>query len=115
MSKRIGTVAALLAVAFIGFSVPLFATDITGVLVDEGCYTKNKANTTMAHAGMSATCAADCAKMGNQVAIVTKEGVVYEVMAAQEANCPATAKSEPLPPDETSEPPTGLFVFASSA
>jgi hypothetical protein len=30
---------------------------------------------------MSATCAAECAKAGKPVAIVTKEGVVYEVMA----------------------------------
>src|SRR5436190_6819220 len=76
-----GTVVAVLAVVILGFGIPAFAADVTGMLVDEACCTKDKANVGLAHKGMSQTCAADCAKMGNQVAIVTKEGVVYEVMA----------------------------------
>ena len=52
---------------------------VTGVLVDKGCYTKDKANTTNAHKGMGDTCAADCAKKGNQVAPVTSKGEVYNV------------------------------------
>ena len=31
---------------------------------------------------MGATCAQDCAKKGNQVALVTKEGEVYDVTGA---------------------------------
>ena len=81
MSKRTGLVIAAAAVVFLGYGVPAFAADVTGILVDEGCYMKDKANVGLAHAGMSATCATDCATKGNQVAIVTKEGVVYEVMA----------------------------------
>ena len=52
---------------------------MTGVLVDKGCYTKDKANTTNEHKGMGATCAQDCAKKGNQVALVTSTGDVYDV------------------------------------
>ena len=53
---------------------------VTGVLVDQACYTKDHANTTMAHKGMSNTCAADCAKKGQPVTLVTDKGEVYEVM-----------------------------------
>ena len=81
MSKKNVPLIAALAVAILGYGIPALAAEVTGILVDEGCYTKNKANTGLAHAGMSATCATDCAKMGNQVALVTKEGDVYEVMA----------------------------------
>jgi hypothetical protein len=81
MSKKPSLVIASLAVAFLGYGLPALAADVTGILVDEACYTKDKANTANAHAGMSATCAQDCAKKGNQVALVTKSGDVYEVMA----------------------------------
>jgi hypothetical protein len=54
-------------------------TTVTGILVDKACYTKDKANTTNAHKGMDATCAVDCAKKGNQVALVTSTGDVYDV------------------------------------
>ena len=70
-----------LAVVALGYGMLALAADVTGILVNEACYTKDKMNTALAHEGMSGTCAADCAKMGNQVAIATKEGVVYEVMA----------------------------------
>ena len=53
---------------------------MTGVLVDLACYTKNKANTTNAHAGMGDSCAQACAKKGGTVALVTEKGEVYEVM-----------------------------------
>ena len=61
----------------------LFAapTTVTGVLVDESCYTRDHANTTNAHKGMSETCAQDCAKKGRQVALVTDKGEVFQVMA----------------------------------
>ena len=54
-------------------------TTVTGVLVDKACYTKDKANTTNAHKGMGDTCAQDCAKKGQQVALVTSTGDVYDV------------------------------------
>ena len=81
MSKKPGLVIVSLFVALLGYALPALAAEVTGILVDEACYTKNKANTGNAHAGMSATCAQDCAKKGQQVAIVTKAGQVYEVMA----------------------------------
>lgn len=73
----------LVALAAIVLGSGVFAlaapTSVTGVLVDRACYTKDKTNTTMAHKGMSATCAADCAKKGQQVALVTPTGDVYNV------------------------------------
>jgi hypothetical protein len=78
MSKKVTVLAAALVLGggIIAMAAP---TTVTGVLVDKGCYTKDKANTTNEHKGMSATCAQDCAKKGNQVALVTKEGEVYNV------------------------------------
>lgn len=61
-------------------SSPAFAAEVTGVLVDLACYTKDKANTTNAHKGMGETCAQACAKKGATVALVTDKGEVYEVM-----------------------------------
>jgi hypothetical protein len=70
----------ILAAIFFVANVSVFAADVTGVLVDLACYTKNKANTTNAHAGMGETCAQACAKKGGTVALVTEKGEVYEVM-----------------------------------
>lgn len=80
MTKRIGVA---VAAAILGFSVAAFAAPVkvTGVLVDEACYTKDHANTGLAHKGMGETCAADCARKGSQVALVTEKGDVYQVMA----------------------------------
>src|SRR5258706_5627163 len=69
-------VAVVLGWAVIAMAAP---TTVTGVLVDKACYTKDKANTTNEHKGMGATCAQDCAKKGNQVALVTSTGEVYDV------------------------------------
>jgi len=77
MKKLMGWAA---AAAFVTGVIVLAApTTVTGVLVDKGCYTKDKANTTNEHKGMGATCAQDCAKKGNQVALVTSTGDVYNV------------------------------------
>jgi hypothetical protein len=72
---------ALAAVAVLGWGVFAMAAPetVTGVLVDRGCYTKDKANTTNEHKGMGATCAQDCAKKGQPVALVTDKGEVYTV------------------------------------
>lgn len=71
----------LAAVVVLGWTAITMAapTTVTGVLVDRGCYTKDKANTTNEHKGMGATCAQDCAKKGNPVALVTDKGDVYTV------------------------------------
>ena len=74
-------IALAVAVVLLGFGASAYAAEVSGILVDLACYTKDKANTTNAHAGMSATCAQDCARKGQQVAIVTPKGEVYEVMA----------------------------------
>jgi hypothetical protein len=71
----------LIAVAVLGISASVYAAEVTGVLVDLACYTKDKANTTNAHKGMGETCAQACAKKGGTVALVTEKGEVYEIMA----------------------------------
>jgi hypothetical protein len=71
----------LLAVAVLGISASAYAADVTGVLVDLACYTKDKANTTNAHKGMGETCAQACAKKGGTIALLTEKGEVYEIMA----------------------------------
>lgn len=81
MSVKTGSIVALLASSVLAYGVPAFAADVTGILVDEACYNFSKANTTNAHKDMGDTCAQECAKKGNQVALVTKTGEVYEVMA----------------------------------
>ena len=92
MVKKIGGFA---AVAVFGFAVFALAapTTVTGVLVDKACYSHDKANTTNDHKGMGATCAQDCAKKGQPVALVTKDGDVYDVTGTLAAN-----KNEKLVP-----------------
>ena len=75
-----------LAAAFLACAASALAADVTGILVDTACYNFNKANTTMAHKGMTDTCAADCAKKGNKLAVVTKEGEMYEITGALTAD-----------------------------
>jgi hypothetical protein len=70
---------AAFSVAVLSLSTTAWAADVTGILVDTACYNFNKANTTMAHKGMTDTCAADCAKKGNKLAVVTKDGEMYEI------------------------------------
>ncbi|HTL03074.1 MAG TPA: hypothetical protein VL243_12630 [Vicinamibacterales bacterium] len=75
--KRLAALTAIvLAAGTFAMAAPV---TVTGVLVDRACYTKDKANTKMEHAGMGATCAADCAKKGQPVALVTSTGEVYTV------------------------------------
>jgi hypothetical protein len=71
----------MVAVIVLSFSASAVAAEVTGVLVDLDCYTKDKANTTNAHKGMGETCAQSCAKNGGTVALVTEKGDVYELMA----------------------------------
>jgi hypothetical protein len=80
MSKT-GLIVASLALSALVYGTPAFAADVTGILVDEPCYNASKANITNAHKDMGETCAQACAKLGNQVALVTKTGEIYQVMA----------------------------------
>ena len=77
MKRTIAVLAALMVLMVAGSAL---AAEVAGVLVDEACYTKDKANTTNAHKGMGETCAQACAKKGNTVALVTEKGDVIEVM-----------------------------------
>ena len=70
----------MIAAIVLGSAVSASAAEITGVLVDKACYTKDKANTTNAHKGMGETCAQACAKKGGTVSLVTEKGEVYDVM-----------------------------------
>ena len=75
--KRLAALTAIvLAAGTFAMAAP---TTVTGVLVDKACYTKDKANTTNEHKGMGTTCAQDCAKKGQPVALVTSTGEVYTV------------------------------------
>jgi hypothetical protein len=76
MKRIIALAAIVLGSGVLTMAAP---TTVTGVLVDKACYSKDKANTTNDHKGMGATCAQDCAKKGNQVALVTTTGDVYDV------------------------------------
>jgi len=76
-------------------SASAFAAEVTGVLVDLACYTKDKANTTNAHKGMGETCAQACAKKGGTVALVTEKGDVYEVMTMGDLAGESNAKLVP--------------------
>lgn len=71
---------AIVTAIVLGLSASAFAAEVTGVLVDLACYTKDKANTTNAHKGMGEACAQSCAKNGDTVALVTEKGDVYELM-----------------------------------
>jgi hypothetical protein len=73
-------VSILIGALLLVMSVPTHAAEVTGVLVDLACYTKDKANTTNAHKGMGETCAQACAKKGGTVALVTEKGDIYEIM-----------------------------------
>jgi hypothetical protein len=76
MNKTIALVTLLL----LGVGASAYAEDVTGVLVDKACYTKDKANVTNAHKGMDAACAQACAKNGNTVALLTEKGDLIDVV-----------------------------------
>jgi hypothetical protein len=68
----------------LALGVPAFAATetIKGELVDQTCYTKDAKNMGAAHKD----CAVTCAKKGQQVALVTADGKLYEVMGELAAN-----------------------------
>ena len=89
MRKFVGAVA---AVAFVAALVaPLFAATetVTGKIVDQSCYLKDKTNNTGVDHKMpadTAGCALACAKKGRPMALLTSDGKVYELGGALAAN-----------------------------
>jgi hypothetical protein len=76
--------AGLAAAAFVVVLVaPAYAVTetITGKLIDQSCYTKNKENTGADHKMPQdmAGCAAMCAKKGMPLALLTTDGKIYTV------------------------------------
>jgi hypothetical protein len=66
----------MMAAVMLGMSVSAAsAAEVTGVLVDKGCYEKEKV------IEKDAACAQACVKDGGAVALVTEKGDVYDVMA----------------------------------
>ena len=77
-------IAGLSAAAFVLVLVaPAYAATetITGKLIDQSCYTKNKENTGADHKMPQdvAGCAAMCAKKGMPLALLTTDGKIYTV------------------------------------
>src|SRR3989441_6426187 len=73
--------AALTAAAFVvALGAPAFAKEMTikGQIVDQGCYTKDKANNGKDH-GDKTDCATVCAKKGAPMAILTEDGKLYQL------------------------------------
>ena len=89
MSKLLATVVA--ATFVMALSAPAFAKTetITGKIVDQACYLKDKANNAGADHKMPADtkdCAAACAKEGHPLALLTSDGKVYEIAGDLAAN-----------------------------
>ena len=84
--------AGLAAVAFVVLLVSpaVAATEtVTGKIVDQSCYLKDKVNNTGVDHKMPAdvaACALACAKKGRPMALLTADGKVYELSGALAAN-----------------------------
>jgi hypothetical protein len=78
------------AALVLAMCVPSYAAPqtITGQLIDQECYTANKANAGLDHKMPEATpnCAIMCAKAGMPVALLTADGKVYTVTGDLAAN-----------------------------
>lgn len=77
--------AAVVALAFAGAcAVPAFAAPVTvtGEIVDQACFTKDKANRGDSHKD----CGSSCAKKGAPLALVTTAGDVYTITGDFAAN-----------------------------
>jgi hypothetical protein len=84
--------AAISAAVFVAaLAAPAFAAQETvkGQIVDQACYTKNKANTGATHdmgGKQVEDCAAACAKKGAPLALLTSDGKVYQITGDLAAN-----------------------------
>lgn len=72
--------AAATAAAFVvALGAPAFAKEtVTGQVIDQNCYTKDKANNGNDH-GAVKDCATSCAKKGSPMALLTADGKVYTI------------------------------------
>ena len=84
--------AGLAAAAFVMLLIsPIFAAveTVTGKIVDQSCYLKDKVNNTGVDHKMPAdvaACALACAKKGRPMALLTADGKVYELGGGLAAN-----------------------------
>lgn len=82
MRKVFAGLCALTFVAALGAPLLAASETITGKVVDQTCYSKDKANNAGVDHKMPAEtkdCAIACAKMGMPLALLTKDGKVYEI------------------------------------
>jgi hypothetical protein len=88
MRKLLVGTSGVLLLLMMGVVASAATQTITGRLVDETCYRKNKANTGVDHKMPEDTagCAVTCAKMGLPVALLTDDGKVYSVTGDLAAN-----------------------------
>jgi hypothetical protein len=75
----------------VALSVPVFAATetVTGQIIDEDCYTKDKANNKGRDHKMpadTANCAVGCAKTGAPMALLAADGKVYTIKGELSAN-----------------------------
>jgi hypothetical protein len=83
ISSRLVQLAA--CAAFVAYSAPLGAaapSTVKGEVVDQACYTKDKANVGEKHKD----CGLSCAKKGGKLSLVTADGSVYQITGAYTAN-----------------------------
>jgi hypothetical protein len=69
------------AITFVlGVGASSYGAEVTGKLVDQVCYGKEKDSKIKESAAEEAACARACAAKGNPVALVTEKGDIYEVV-----------------------------------
>jgi hypothetical protein len=68
------------AALVVALGAPAFAKEmtVTGQIVDQSCYMKDKANAAKNH-GDKEDCATMCAKKGAPMAILTEDGKLYQI------------------------------------
>jgi hypothetical protein len=82
MRKMLGGI--IVAAFVVALGTPAFAKTetVTGQIVDQACYNMDKSNTGVDHKmpkGDTKDCALGCAKAGRPMAILTKDGKLYEL------------------------------------
>jgi type 1 fimbria pilin len=114
----------LVAVITIALVAPLFAATetVTGKIVDQSCYMKDKASNTGVDHKMPADtvgCALACAKKGRPMALLTSDGKVYELGGGLAANMNekliAHISHTVTVTGDVTKKPDGSMVIASDA
>ena len=117
--------AGIAAAAFVMLLVsPVFAAveTVTGKIVDQSCYLKDKVNNTGVDHKMPAdvaACALACAKKGRPMALLTSDGKVYELGGGLAANMNekliAHVSHTVTVSGEVTKKPDGSMAIASDA